>query len=180
MSEHAQRVLSAAVEFLERGGCEAVTVRGVARVARVSHSKIYQIFGTRDELIVAAISRWTATHTELPFPSVARRDNRRQETLVRLFFHHFDPWRRHPNMLRAYYRAKSGPGGERLERVGFAARLSAALATVLADADADYRTDMLLVLSGLAESVALRYAETGVEHDIRPTLERITRLLTSP
>jgi AcrR family transcriptional regulator len=46
------------VDLLESEGYEAVEVRTVARRARISLATMYELFATRDELILLAVERW--------------------------------------------------------------------------------------------------------------------------
>jgi Tetracyclin repressor-like, C-terminal domain len=85
----------------------------------------------------------------------------------------FEPWEQHPSMLRAYFRARSGPGGDRLIQRGVDAVVPVAR-SVLARVDAAYAKDLELILTGvvfgfldrsrasaLASGLALLEAEHG-------------------
>ena len=113
----AERILDVVVEMLESGGYDAVQLREVARRARIGLGTIYKLFPTRDDLIVTAIEHWMDMHTyaELaqPVPGETL-----YEGLMRVFRDVYEPWERSPRMLEAFHRARSGPGGERLQLQG--------------------------------------------------------------
>ena len=52
------RILGIVVDLLETEGYDAVQLREVARRARTSLATIYKRYGTRDELILAALISW--------------------------------------------------------------------------------------------------------------------------
>lgn len=56
------RVLDIVAAFLETEGYDAVQLREVARRARTSLATIYKRYGTRDELILAALHSWMDEH----------------------------------------------------------------------------------------------------------------------
>src|SRR5262245_49333043 len=58
----ADRILGETIALLEGGGPDAVAVREVARRAKVSLRDIYKLFGSRDELLVAAVAAWMQEH----------------------------------------------------------------------------------------------------------------------
>ncbi|MFN2538304.1 MAG: TetR/AcrR family transcriptional regulator, partial [Mycobacteriales bacterium] len=55
-------ILHVVVELLLDDGYDAVQVRAVANEARVSLATIYKLFGTRNEMVVAALARWMNEH----------------------------------------------------------------------------------------------------------------------
>jgi len=66
----ADAIIDVVVDLLESEGYEAVQVRTVARRARISLATLYELFGTRDQLIVAAVERWMEAnaYAELTMP----------------------------------------------------------------------------------------------------------------
>ncbi|MFD4402075.1 TetR family transcriptional regulator [Nocardia sp. NPDC058499] len=177
-SETSRRILAVVADALERAGYDGVYLQDVARGARVSLSTIYKMFGTRDQLIIAALEQWMArtSYTDLA-PSDP--DEPLGAGLMRLFRRVFEPWERCPKMLEAYHKARTGPGGDRLESQGIAALLPAAGA-VLAGADPDYLDDIGRVLTGLSYGLINRYAAGAIQiTDILPTLEKAVHRLTT-
>jgi AcrR family transcriptional regulator len=174
----AQRILGAVIELLESGGYDAVQLRDVARRSRVGLGTIYKLFSGRDDLIVSAIEHWmdTNTYAELtpPFGGETLYDG-----LMRVFRNVFEPWERNPWMLRAYYRARSGPGGERLQLQAADAIVPLSRA-VLADGDPEYVTDVGVILTSVAHGVIGRFAAGDIDvTEILPTLERAVVRLTT-
>jgi AcrR family transcriptional regulator len=115
----ANAIVDVVVDLLETEGYDAVQVRTVASRAHISLATMYKLFGTRDELIVAAVERWMESNQyaslSMPAPGEAPYD-----TLVRVLRAVFEPWEEHPRMLEAYHRARRGPGGDRLVLHGLA------------------------------------------------------------
>jgi TetR/AcrR family transcriptional regulator, cholesterol catabolism regulator len=97
-SETSAAILNAAVQLLESGGYEGVHVREVARRAHVSLSSIYRRYATRDELIVAALEQWMASHGHAPVPAPPDGESL-YDGLMRIFRHVFEPWELSPRML---------------------------------------------------------------------------------
>lgn len=179
-SGHTQdRLLDIVVDILESDGYDAVQLREVARRARTSLSTIYKRYPTRDALILAALECWmdenryAALATQTPDP-----DESLYEGLMRVFRTIFEPWERHPDMLRAYYRARSAPGGQRLVSKGLDAVIPAAMA-VLGDAEPDLVAELPPIVSHLAYGLVARFAagELAIT-EILPTLDRALYRLT--
>jgi TetR/AcrR family transcriptional regulator, cholesterol catabolism regulator len=101
-----QRILAAVLESLERGGYDGVYLQEVARTARVSLATVYKLFGTRDELIVAAMEQWMASTSYADLAPPAPEETL-YDGLMRLFRRVFEPWERNPRMLEAYHRART-------------------------------------------------------------------------
>ncbi|QLY34673.1 TetR/AcrR family transcriptional regulator [Nocardia huaxiensis] len=163
---------------LDSEGYDAIQLREIARRAKVSLATIYKHFPTRDLLVVAAIEVWMAANTyaelEPPDPREPLCDG-----LIRLMRHVFRPWEQHPAMLTAYHRARSGPGGQRLDNQGLDAVVPVA-AQVVAGADPAYVEDIASVLSNMAYSLLGQCADgTRTVADILPILERAAVRLTS-
>lgn len=174
----AEQIIVVVLDLLESEGYDAVQLREVARRARVSLATIYSRFATRDELIVAAVERWMALHSyaalEPPPAGETLRDG-----LMRILRYVFEPWERNPRMLQAYHRARTGPGGQRLDAQGISEILPVAAALV-DGADRSYIEDIGLILSNLAYALIGRFVDRNIEiTDILPTLERAVFRLTS-
>ncbi|OBK13383.1 TetR family transcriptional regulator [Mycobacterium asiaticum] len=172
-------ILDVVVGILESDGYEAVQLREVARRSRTSLATIYKRFPTRDALILAALESWMdenryaglATQTHDPQESV-------YDGLMRVFRTIFEPWERHPDMLRAYFRARSAPGGQRLVNRGLDAVIPATMA-VLRDAEAGLVEDLPPIVSNLAYGLVARFAAGEISiTDILPTLQRALFRLT--
>ncbi|ETW22958.1 TetR family transcriptional regulator [Mycobacterium gastri 'Wayne'] len=173
-------ILEVVVDILETGGYDAVQLREVARRARTSLATIYKRYPTRDALILAALERWMDENryaglaAQTPGPGESIYDG-----LMRVFRTIFEPWERHPDMLRAYYRARSAPGGQRLVSRGVDAVVPAAMA-VLGEADPDLVADLPPIVSNLAYGLVARFTAGEIAiTEILPTLDRALFRLTA-
>lgn len=174
----ADAIIDVVIELLETEGYDAVQVRTVAKRARISLATMYKLFGTRDELIVAALERWLDAQAygglAMPEPGEAP-----YETMVRVLRTIFEPWERHPRMLEAYHRARSGPRGERLGRHGMAV-VRPIVEASLPDADPQFLADIDLVHGHVVRGAIARFAAGEIEvTEILPILERALFLLTA-
>jgi TetR/AcrR family transcriptional regulator, cholesterol catabolism regulator len=174
----ADAIVAVVQELLESGGYEAVHLRDIARRASVSLATIYRFFPTRDDLIVTAIERWMSagSYADLAPPGP---DESLYDGLMRGLRYVFEPWERSPRMLEAYYRARSGPGGERLDAQGMKAIMPLARAA-LAEADPIYAHDIDIILRHMSDAVIGRFAAGSLDITaILPTLERAVFRLTA-
>ena len=174
------RILDIVVELLETEGYDAVQLREVARRARTSLATIYKRYGTRDELILAALECWMA---ENRYAGLATQTHRTDESLydgmMRVLRTIFEPWEQHPGMLKAYFRARSAPGGQRLLRKGLDAVVPAGM-QVLAGVDTNLVQDLDSILSSLVYGLLGRFAADEIDiTEVLPTLERAVHRLTS-
>ena len=172
----ADDIVDVVVELLESEGYDAVQVRTVARKARISLATMYKLFGTRDELIVTALERWLDAHaySALTMPEPGESP---YETMVRILRTVFEPWERHPRILEAYHRARSGPGGARLDRHGMAI-VRPIVEAALPDADPGFLDDVELVHGYVVRGAIARFADGEIAvTDILPILERALFLL---
>lgn len=171
------RILDIVVEILETDGYDAVQLREVARRARSSLTTIYKRYGTRDELILAALDRWMAEHRYSGLADLNRlpreaRPEGRYDGLMRVLRAIFEPWESHPGMLTAYFRARSGPGGEVLVRRGFDVVVPAAM-DVLGEVDPDFIADVDNIVFSLVYGLAGRFVAGEIAiTDILPSVDR--------
>ncbi|WP_063629977.1 TetR family transcriptional regulator [Nocardia sp. BMG51109] len=173
------KIIDTVLELLESDGYEAVQLREVARRARVSLTTVYKLYPTRDDLILAAVERWMAANAYAPLPEPTA-DECLRDGLLRLLRSVFEPWERHPRMLKAFYLARSSVrGARRLDKQGFDAILPAA-GVLLADLDSDYVADVGLVLTNMTYALIGRFADDSLEiTEVLPALERIVYRLTA-
>ena len=174
------RILDIVVDMLETEGYEAVQLREVARRSRTSLSTIYKRYPTRDSLILAALESWMDEHRYAP---LAQQHHDPGESiydgLMRVLGTIFEPWERHPEMLKAYFRARTAPGGKKLVRRGFDAVVPAVM-EVLADADPEFVRDMDAIVSNVAYGLLGRFAVGEIEiTEIVPGLDRTVQYLTT-
>ncbi len=82
-------------------------------------------------------------------------------------------------MLRSYFRARSGPGGDRLIQRGVDAVVPVAK-SILAQVDSDYGKDLELILTGVIFGFLARFTQGEIEvTEIVPGLERAVFWLTA-
>jgi AcrR family transcriptional regulator len=173
------RILDIVVELLETEGYDAVQLREVARRARTSLATIYKRYGTRDELILAALNAWMEENRYSGLTQPHDADESLYEGLMRVLRTIFEPWERHPAMLTAYFRARSAPGGQKLVRRGFDAVVPAAM-EVLADADPAFVDDVDDIVSSAVYGLMGRFAAGEIDITaILPSLDRTVYYLTA-
>jgi AcrR family transcriptional regulator len=173
----ADRIIAVVTAMIDSGGCDSVQVADVATKARVSLRTVYRRFGSREELILAAVEAWMDSEVyqklDRPDPSESLR-----QALTRHFRQVFEPWERHPNMARAFMQARLSAGGDRLVAQGVKATETI---TDLAfkDLDPDRAADIGVIFWNLAYGLSFRFAAGEIPvHEMRETFERAVRLLT--
>lgn len=174
-------ILDIVVEMLDTEGYEAVQLREVARRARVSLATIYKRYPTRDELIVAALEGWMDANRYARLPSLIEDlpGDSIYVDLMHVMRTIFEPWERHPLMLRSYFQARSGPGGKRLIQRGVDAVVPVAKA-ILAQADPGFAKDLELILPGVVYGFLTRFAQGEIDvTEIVPGIERTVFWLTA-
>jgi TetR/AcrR family transcriptional regulator, cholesterol catabolism regulator len=173
------RILDIVVELLETEGYDAVQLREVARRARTSLATIYKRYGTRDELILAALDCWMEENRYSGLTKPHDTDESLYVGLMRVLRTIFEPWERHPAVLKAYFRARTAPGGQKLIRRGFDAVVPAVM-EVLADADADFIRDLDSIVSSMVYGLLGRFAAGEIAiTEILPGLDRTVHYLTT-
>jgi AcrR family transcriptional regulator len=174
----ADAIVDVVLDLLETEGYEAVQVRTVAQRAQVSLATIYKLFGTRDQLIVAALERWMDANAYAGL-SLPQPDESPFETMVRVVRTVFAPWEQHPRMLEAYYRARSARNGDRLDLHGLAV-VRPIVEAALTDADPGYLSDVELIHQHVVRAAIARFADGEIAvTDILPILERTLWRLTT-
>jgi TetR/AcrR family transcriptional regulator, cholesterol catabolism regulator len=173
-----QAILDVVIELLNSDGYGGVQLRTVAKRARVGLDTIYRFFPGRDELIFQAVARWMNlngySELEAPADDVSLYDG-----LMALFRHIFEPWERNPRMLEAYYRARSAPGGQRLDSQGITVLTPVSLA-LFARADRQYADDVRVLLRNVTYAALGRFVHGDLEiTGILPLIERAVRRLTA-
>jgi TetR/AcrR family transcriptional regulator, cholesterol catabolism regulator len=174
-------VIAAVVELLETEGYEAVQLREVARRARVSMTTIYRQYPTREALIVGALRWWMDEnrYAGVAYSAAEQPSGSMYDDLMTLFRTIFQPWEQNPRMLRAYFRAQAGPGGQGLTEHGLDVVVPVAR-TILAQADPAFASDMETILSGVIYGLLGQFADGAIAvTDILPALERAVFWLTA-
>jgi TetR/AcrR family transcriptional regulator, cholesterol catabolism regulator len=173
-----EAILAVVEELLTDHGYDGLQLREVAHRARVSLSRIYKLFGTREELIVATMKKWMEDNGYQGLAPPLKTESV-YEGLLYILRCVFEPWETNPQMLEAFHRARKGLGGERLQEQG-ARAIKPALRWVLKDADRRYVTDVEVLLLNLLYAVFGRFADGELSiTDVLPTLERAVFRLTA-
>ncbi len=170
---HDRRILGIVVELLETQGYEAVQLREVARRARTSLATIYKHYANRDELILAALQMWLDENRYAGLAGQSRADGESfYDGQMRVLRTIFEPWEQHPAMLKAYFRARAAPGGERLVQRGLDAVIPA-FGEVLADVDNAFVADLTTIVTNVVYGLLGRFAAGEIAiTDIVRSLER--------
>ncbi len=172
------RVLGAVLDLAREGGYDAVQLRPIAERTGVSTDTIYRYFGSRDQLVSAAMREWmdreylgpARTWLEGATPA---------ERLLSFYRHVWEVWERNPNMLETFVRSALAEGNV---EDGLAARSIDAMVPLTADAlrdvDPGYRADVLMIVEHFTHS-AMTYVVRGHMpiSDVYPQLERVVRRL---
>ncbi|MCV7347834.1 TetR family transcriptional regulator [Mycolicibacterium rhodesiae] len=174
------RIIDIVVEILETQGYNAVQLREVARRSRTSLTTIYKRYPTRDHLILAALESWMDEHR---YAGLSVQHHHPGESLydglMRVLGTIFEPWERHPEMLKAYYRSRSATGRELLLHRGLDNVVPAAM-EVLDGVDDDFVADLDTVLTTVIFGLSGRFAAGEIAiTDILPTIERTVRWFTT-
>ncbi|WP_244438621.1 TetR/AcrR family transcriptional regulator [Mycolicibacterium septicum] len=180
VTEERDRILDIVVDLLETEGYDAVQLREVARRAKTSLATIYKRYATRDELILAALDSWMAENRYSGVAGQVREpDESLYEALMRMFRTIFEPWEKHPDMLRAYSRVRAAPGGDRLVRRGLDAVVPAGL-SILSGVDETFVHDLDNILMNLVFGLVGRFTAGEIAiTEILPSLDRTVYWLTA-
>jgi AcrR family transcriptional regulator len=174
----ADAIVDIVVDLLESEGYEAVQVRTVARRARISLTTLYELFGTRDQLVLAALERWMEANAYAALTKLEPGEPP-YETMVRVLRTVFEPWEKHPRMLEAYHRARNGPGGERLVLEGTTI-VTPIIEAALPGVDPDYLRDLEMIHAHVTRAAIARFAAGEIAvTEILPILERALLRLTT-
>ncbi|WP_134426534.1 TetR family transcriptional regulator [Mycobacterium ulcerans] len=167
------RILDIVVHLLQTEGYDAVQLREVARRARTSLATIYKRYANRDKLILAALEFWMDEHhyaglaEQTPAPGECS-----YAGMMRVLRTIFQPWETHPDIVKAYFRARAAPGGQRLVHRGLDMVVPAAM-EVLAGVDEDFIHDLDTVISSLVYGLLGRFTAGEIAiTEILPSIDR--------
>jgi AcrR family transcriptional regulator len=171
-------VITTVLELAREGGYDAIQLRPISDRTGISTDTIYRYFGSRDELISAAVTQWLDREYLDPAVTWLEGDTP-AERLLAFYRHVWTVWERNPNMLETFVRAALAEGNR---EDGLAARTVQALVPLTADALRDvepsYRADLLMIVEHVTHS-AMTFVVRGhlpIE-DVYPQLERTVRRL---
>jgi len=173
-----ERILAAVLDLARVGGYDAIQLRAISERTGTSTDTIYRYFGSRDQLVSAAVRQWIDREFMDPAPTWLEGDTPAEQILS---FNRrvWEVWEQNPTMLETFVRAALA---ENDPRGGLAARSLEVLvpltAGVLHGVDEEYRADLLMMLEHFTHS-AMTFVVRG--HlpiaEVYPQLERTVRRL---
>ena len=170
--------MDAVLDVAGEAGYDAIQLRLISERAGVSTDTIYRYFGSRDQLIAAAMGQWTErefiepAHTWLEGETPA-------EQLLAFNRNVWEVWERNPTMLETFVRAAITEGNV---EGGLARQSVRALVPhterALRDVDPAYRADILMMVEHFTHSAMTFVVRGRMElRDVYPQLERTVRRL---
>jgi AcrR family transcriptional regulator len=172
------RVLEAVLDLVRESGYDAVQLRAITDRTGVSTDTIYRYFGSRDQLVSAAVSEWMDREYLGPAPTWLEGATP-VERILSFYRHVWEVWERNPNMLETFVRAALAEGN--IEG-GLAARSVDTMVPLtedaLRDVDPGYRDDVLMIVEHVTHS-AMTFVVRGTMSisEVYPQLERVVRRL---
>lgn len=179
--ERRRRVIDAAFELGAERGYDAVQMRDVSASANVSLATIYRYFGSKDHLLAAAMTEWTAKLQGRVAQSPPRGDTAADQ-LVDVLGRACRAMVRQPKLTAALVRALSSadPGvqesADQVQR-----QIEAMAAGILVDLDPKVRSDIMAVLGHVWYSTLVAWANDRIDFDaVIAELDRAVRVLVEP
>jgi TetR/AcrR family transcriptional regulator, cholesterol catabolism regulator len=172
------RILAAVVDVACVGGYDAIQLRLISDRTGISTDTIYRYYGSRDELIRAAVAQWV--EREFIEPAWAWLEGRTPAEQVLSFNRHvWEVWERNPAMLETFVRAAMAegdvPGGIARHTVEALVPLTE---HALRDVDPAYRDDLLMTIEHFTHSAMTFVVRGRLPFDeVYPQLERTVRRL---
>lgn len=174
-------MIDAAFELGAERGYDAVQMRDVAATANVALATIYRHFSSKDHLLAAAMTEWTARLQGRLTQSPPRGDTPADQ-LVDVLHRACHALERQPKLGMALVRALSSPDAgvsESMQEVN--AQISAMGDPILAALDPSIRADILAVLGHVWYSTLVAWANGRRDFDfVTRELERAVRTLVEP
>src|SRR5918996_2764435 len=141
-----RRVIDAAFELGAERGYEAVQMRGVSALAGVSLATIYRYFSSKDHLLAAAMTEWTASLQAQVVRSPPRGDTA-AEQLSDVLHRACRAMARQPRLSAALVRAlSSADKGVRDCATAVQQQIEAMVSGIIGDLEPTVRSDVVAVL----------------------------------
>ena len=179
--ERRRRVIDAAFELGAERGYDAVQMRDVSASANVSLATIYRYFSSKDHLLAAAMTEWTAKLQARVAQSPPRGDTAADQ-LVDVLGRACRAMARQPKLSAALVRALSSadPGvqqsADQVQR-----QIRSMAAGILVDLDAELQSDIMAVLGHVWYSTLVAWANGRIDFDaVVAELERAVRVVVEP
>jgi AcrR family transcriptional regulator len=176
-----KRVIDAAFELGAERGYEAVQMRDVAATANVALATIYRYFSSKDHLLAAAMTDWTARLQSRVAQSPPRGDTA-ADKLVDVLHRGCHALQRQPKLGMALVRAlSSSDAGVRQSSLEVQRQIGSMGDEILADLDPQTRADILAVLGHVWYSTPVAWANGRTDFSfVTHELERAVRALVEP
>jgi AcrR family transcriptional regulator len=176
-----RRIIDAAFELGAERGYDAVQMRDVSASANVSLATIYRYFSSKDHLLAAAMSEWTAKLQGRVAQSPPRGDTAADQ-LVDVLGRACRAMARQPKLSAALVRALSAPdAGVRESADQVQGQIGAMAAGILGDLDPRMQADILGVLGHVWYSTLVAWTSGRIDFDaVIVELERAVRVMVEP
>jgi TetR/AcrR family transcriptional regulator, cholesterol catabolism regulator len=176
-----RRIIDAAFELGAERGYDAVQMRDVSASANVSLATIYRYFSSKDHLLAAAMSEWTAKLQGRVAQSPPRGDTAADQ-LVDVLGRACRAMARQPKLSAALVRALSAPdAGVRESADQVQGQIAAMAAGILGDLDPRMQADILGVLGHVWYSTLVAWTSGRIDFDaVIVELERAVRVMVEP
>jgi TetR/AcrR family transcriptional regulator, cholesterol catabolism regulator len=176
-----RRIIDAAFELGAERGYDAVQMRDVSASANVSLATIYRYFTSKDHLLAAAMTEWTAKLQGRVAQSPPRGGSA-ADRLVDVLGRACRTMARQPKLSAALVRAlSSSDAGVQRSAFEVQGQIAAMAEPILADLDPAVRSDILAVLGHVWYSTLVAWASGRSEFDVvMVELERAVRVLVEP
>ena len=176
-----RRVIDAAFELGAERGYDAVQMRDVSAIANVSLATIYRYFSSKDHLLAAAMTEWTAK-LEGRVAQSPPRGGTAADQLVDVLGRACRAMARQPKLSAALVRALSSADPGVQQSAGQVQRQIESMASgILVDLDPWVQTDIMAVLGHVWYSTLVAWANGRSDFDtVVAELERAVRVLVEP
>ncbi len=179
--ERRRRIIDAAFELGAERGYDAVQMRDVSASANVSLATIYRYFSSKDHLLAAAMTEWTAKLQSRVAQSPPRGDTPADQ-LVDVLGRAWRAMARQPKLSAALVRAlSSADPGVQQTASEVQGQIAAMADRILVDVDPQVRTDIVAVLGHVWYSTLVSWANGRTDFDqVMAELDRAVRVLVEP
>lgn len=179
--ERRRRVIDAAFELGAERGYDAVQMRDVSAIANVSLATIYRYFSSKDHLLAAAMTEWTAKLQQRVAQSPPRGDTAAAQ-LADVLGRACRAMARQPKLSAALVRAlSSADPGVRQSADQVQRQIESMASGILVDLDPAVRSDIMAVLGHVWYSTLVAWANDRIGFDsVIAELERAVRVLVEP
>ena len=176
-----RRLIDAAFELGAEGGYGAVQMRDVSITANVALATIYRYFSSKDDLLAAAMSEWTARLRARVAQSPPRGETR-VEQMVDVLSRACRAMERQPKLTEALVRAlSSADAGVRESGADVQRHIASMGDAILADLDPEVRAGILAAIGHVWYSTLVSWANGRRDFaSVTTELERAARVLITP